>query len=73
MQWVDEGTDGHVIAIYFFLPMVLHCARSAYNNCRRDQWQVKMLLLQCCSLLNFRVKKVQTCMIGLRSLHDIHT
>ena len=42
MQWVDERTDGHVIANFlasigdhFFLPMVLRCAResSAYNNC----------------------------------------
>ena len=45
---------------------------SAYNNYRRDQSQVKMLLLRLCSLPSFHMKKVQTCMIGLRSLHDIH-
>ena len=46
---------------------------SAYNNYWRDQSQVKMLLLHLCSLPSFHMKKVQTCMIGLRSLHDIHS
>ena len=82
MQWVDERAEGHVITNflasvvdYFFLPMVLRCAResSAYNNYWRDQSQVKMLLLHLCSLPSFHMKKVQTCMIGLRSLHDIHS
>ena len=69
MHWVDERTDGHVIAHFlasvgdnFFLPMVLRCTResSAYNNCWRDQSQVTMPLLQRCSLANFPMKKVQT-------------
>ena len=66
MWWVDERTDGCVIAnfvvsigFHFFLPMVLRCAHesSAYNNCRRDPLEVKMLLLQRCSLRNFHVIK----------------